>query len=562
MTVRDVISEITGKRIVLPVIQRRLEWPEYKMEMLFDSLFKQNSFGSIICIEEEKDSSPLFAHRLFTIDGSNMSSCEVGKISDTLLLIIDGQQRLQSFYMGLCGTYNGKTMYYDLFSSYKSYDYEFRFASSEKELPAKNSDRTELNECLWYSVPRLFSDLKDLSNTDVWAEKISAERGITDTIRQKYIEKNIEVFYARIFGDQSIGISKVTARMSDNISEDRQRVTELFRRLNFEGMKLSIYDLVASQLKSFDYKMEDFLDEVTEENSDIGIDQDALIRLLLILHDKPKNGTTELTADDAKFAADNGLRIKKTLEALKKFLAMSHNYEWFDTSKKSPIHKSAIPLYCLAYYIFHRSCPDDEIACLFDRYETDENSHSMALWLELSLINQLFRKGCGWQAEKTGIRKIHEILSKNKGKDFPISELFRAYRKYPLKFADASEITPQTIDSLDQEYIFYLIYGGVRSSIRTEDKDHIQPQALLEDKRISARKINSIGNLILIDYRTNRGRKNDKELKDWIVSLPNRQEYMKRHLIPDMPELWRLERFDDFLNARLQLITDKIKSSL
>ena len=135
-TVRDAVTEISEEKIVLPVIQRRLEWNSDKMEMLFDSLFKQNSFGSIICIEEEKDSSPLFAHRLFTIDGSNMSSCEVGKISDTLLLIIDGQQRLQSFYMGLCGTIEGKTLYYDLFSDYKARDYDFKFAFRNNDLPS------------------------------------------------------------------------------------------------------------------------------------------------------------------------------------------------------------------------------------------------------------------------------------------------------------------------------------------------------------------------------------------------------------------------------------------
>ena len=103
MTVRDAVTEIAAGKIVLPVIQRRLEWNTDKMEMLFDSLFRQNSFGSIICIEEEKGLAPLFAHRLFTVDGSKTSSIECSVIhGNNLLLVIDGQQRLQSFYMGLC----------------------------------------------------------------------------------------------------------------------------------------------------------------------------------------------------------------------------------------------------------------------------------------------------------------------------------------------------------------------------------------------------------------------------------------------------------------------------
>ncbi len=82
LTVRDVITRIKDNRIVLPVIQRRLVWDEEKMETLFDSLFRQNSFGSIICIEEMKGKKPLFAYRLFTVDGSNTVSFEVNNAGD------------------------------------------------------------------------------------------------------------------------------------------------------------------------------------------------------------------------------------------------------------------------------------------------------------------------------------------------------------------------------------------------------------------------------------------------------------------------------------------------
>ena len=560
---RDAVTEIADGKIVLPVIQRRLEWNTDKMEMLFDSLFRQNSFGSIICIEEEKGLAPLFAHRLFTVDGSKTSSIEYNVIhGNNLLLVIDGQQRLQSFYMGLCGNYEGKILYYDLFSDYKSRNFDFNFTLEEEELPTKNSDRQQVKNCLWYSVPALFMELKRNADTDTLAEKIIAEKNITDISEQRLIEKNITVFYARIFADKSIGISEVVARISDDITEDRQRVTELFRRLNFEGMKLSIYDLVASQLKNFNYKMENFLEEVTEENSSIGINQDVLIKLLLILNDKPRQGAAELNAEDAEFATDNSDRIRKTLTAMKKFLALSNNEKWFDTSKNSAIKKSAIPLYFIAYYIFHQDCTDEEVLHLFDRYETDTNAQNIALWLKLSLLNQIFRKGCGWQADKTGIRKIHEILSKSKGKKFPIKELFDMYIKHPLKFITASQITFSKLDQLDIEYIFYMIYGGVRSSIRTEDKDHIQPRSLLEKAKFSQSKINSIGNLMLIDLHSNRAQKHDLELQTWLTFVQDRQEYLKRHLIPDDPELWKIGNFDKFLRTRLQKISDAIREQL
>ncbi len=103
LSIRDVITKIEEQDIVLPVIQRRLEWNEEQMELLFDSLFRQNSFGSIVCIEEDKGKKPLFAYRPFTSDGTPTLSQEHDSLDRNILLVIDGQQRLQSFYMGLSG---------------------------------------------------------------------------------------------------------------------------------------------------------------------------------------------------------------------------------------------------------------------------------------------------------------------------------------------------------------------------------------------------------------------------------------------------------------------------
>ena len=46
-------------------------------------------------------------------------------LDHSTILIIDGQQRLQTFYMGLKGGVNGKTLYFNLLSHI---DYEFEYA--------------------------------------------------------------------------------------------------------------------------------------------------------------------------------------------------------------------------------------------------------------------------------------------------------------------------------------------------------------------------------------------------------------------------------------------------
>lgn len=119
------------------------------------------------------------------------------------------------------------------------------------------------------------------------------------------------------------------------------------------------------------------------------------------------------------------------------------------------------------------------------------------------------------------------------------------YKKHPLNsFFSAAEIKPDNLDTLDPEYIFYLIYRDTRSSVRIEDKDHIQPSSLLEEMGVRPQKINSIGNLQLIDSSSNRGRKNDKPLNLWIEEVENKREYIERHLIPDNPRLWEPRAFN------------------
>lgn len=133
----DVITKINDEQMVLPVIQRRLVWNEGKMILLFDSLLKGNSFGSIICIDEEKQSIPLFAYRKFTSDGYPTQAIEYEHVKQSHKLIVDGQQRLQSFYIGLIGTYEGKQMYFDLYSDFANSEYDFNFAENIAQLPKK-----------------------------------------------------------------------------------------------------------------------------------------------------------------------------------------------------------------------------------------------------------------------------------------------------------------------------------------------------------------------------------------------------------------------------------------
>ena len=162
--ISDVINEIDEGKYVLPVIQRSLVWTEEKMELLFDTLLKGDSFSGVIAIEEEKGKMPLFNYRRFSKTGELVNSKEIDKLEQTQFFIIDGQQRLQTFYMGLMGSVNGKYLYFDLYSNYLS-QYEFKFEKDKSSLPSSSKDDgRSLSRQLWYGASTLLNKLMDILN--------------------------------------------------------------------------------------------------------------------------------------------------------------------------------------------------------------------------------------------------------------------------------------------------------------------------------------------------------------------------------------------------------------
>lgn len=427
--VADVVTEIDEEVFVLPVIQRSLVWEEEKMELLFDTLLKGDSFGGIMVIEEEKDTKPLFNYRPFTKDGNFIPSREVEKLKRQQFFVIDGQQRLQTFYIGLKGSINGKVLYFDLFSDY-NFEYEFKFEKDENKLPKiskENNDR-KIQEHFWYPVKELFKRLKDTNDEDQVAEEIIQKNNIIDVNKKNQITRNIKAFYKNVITAETLGISKVVINKSLPEIENRQRIVELFRRLNDGGTQLSSFDLVASILKGFSWEMEGFINEMLEKYQDIGLTQDNLIKLIFLLQDNHAKEMASIEASDAEFAIQNRDRIKATIKALKDFLEFSKTYDYYKDG-----NRSFIPLFFISYHLFHKEIDNNTLLNYFNNYETGNTDYPlMKNWLYHSLINGVFRsKGVGWIPYKTGVRKLLEVIKNYKNKDFPTDELFKVYIEHP-----------------------------------------------------------------------------------------------------------------------------------
>jgi hypothetical protein len=104
--------------------------------------------------------------------------------------------------------------------------------------------------------------------------------------------------------------------------------------------------------------------------------------------------------------------------------------------------------------------------------------------------------------------------------------------------------------------------------------DHIFPQSALKKIKQQNPKTgrydmiryhdaerNQLANCMLLTLEENgAGGKSDRLPKDWFADRP--EAYLEKHLIPRDPELWNLERFDEFVFERRKLIRDKFKNLL
>lgn len=554
--VADAVTEIDEEKFVLPVIQRSLVWTEDKMELLFDTLLKGDSFGGVMVIEEEKDTKPLFNYRPFTKDGNFILSRQIDSLKQQQFFVIDGQQRLQTFYIGLKGTINGKVLYFDLFSDY-NLEYEFKFEKDENKLPKiskENIDR-KIPEHFWYPVKTLLEKLKNTGKYKQVVKEIIDKHGITDDLKKDHIEENILSFYENVLNSETLGISKVVINKSLPEIENRQRIVELFRRLNDGGTRLSSFDLVASILKGFSWEMEGFLKEMLEKYQDIGLTQDNLIKLIFLLQDNHNKEMASIEATDAEFAIKNRERIKATIKALKDFLECSKTLDYYKEG-----NRSFIPLFFISYHLFHKDIDNNALMNYFNNYETGNADFPlMKRWLYHSLINGVFRsKGAGWIPYKTGIKKILEAIKTHKNKAFPIAELFQVYINHPITFT--TTYTSSNLDQLDSSFVYYLMYDRARTT-RTNDVDHIMPKNILETNGVDWGKINSIKNFQLLDFGTNRGAKNGKPFKEWVDNpefVKDKPAYVLLHLIPSDETFWTEDKFEDFIEARATLILTKL----
>lgn len=106
--VSDIIRQV-NRDIYLPAIQREFVWGTDRIERLFDSIMADFPIGSFLywrLEQRNKDEWPVYeCVRDFDGESPHNSPANMAGVTKDITLVLDGQQRITSFFIGLRGSY-------------------------------------------------------------------------------------------------------------------------------------------------------------------------------------------------------------------------------------------------------------------------------------------------------------------------------------------------------------------------------------------------------------------------------------------------------------------------
>ncbi|MCC6756199.1 MAG: DUF262 domain-containing protein, partial [Solirubrobacterales bacterium] len=299
-TIFGVLNEIEQGDIVLPAIQRSFVWDEGQTERLLDSVMRCYPIGIALLWDTYED----IQFRKFVSEFR--SDTPLAYVDNPrrrrLKLVLDGQQRLQSMYIALKGTRDGKRLYLDLLSGERGddvseerfhFDFLARAEGGARQKAARAEARTKMDTGAGalsypYRVDQLFAmgheDRRELIKKLTQDLRLSED----DSLR---LEINLGTLDEVLTRDQNI--LKVSVIDENLPSDSRSRkseadILEIFVRVNREGTPLSRSDLIFSMLKlnwrESAEALPEFVRRVNEGNS-LGIDTDFVVRCLFVVSD-------------------------------------------------------------------------------------------------------------------------------------------------------------------------------------------------------------------------------------------------------------------------------------
>lgn len=252
MSVATILDGIEKGRIVLPAIQRDFVWSSERIEKLFDSLFRGYPVGVVLLW----DTNEAIQYRKFASQHYRGSQPKyLVNNGETIQLVLDGQQRLTSLYIGLRGSLDDELLYFDVLSGRSTDDAsEEKFAFKFMTV-VEAAERNTRSFAEPWNDPMHFVALKDLSSSNKPGAALRTQLMNAFDLNpsdEERIWRNFDLPRSVLIDPQGLLQEQIIDQglpPSDSSRKSVFDILEIFMRINTQGINLTRSDLILSMLR-------------------------------------------------------------------------------------------------------------------------------------------------------------------------------------------------------------------------------------------------------------------------------------------------------------------------
>ena len=548
-SIRELVNAYINGEIKLPELQRSYVWKSTQVRDLIDSLYRGYPSGTLLLWDMPKDTP------------TRLAAIEQGNTRGARELLLDGQQRLTSLSLLM----QGKPVIVkdrkrpidilfnlnhpeEVFGQTQDAEYFETVEDESTEIDAlrvvRNQTFVVANNALakqkyWVSVTKIFQDdsesktLRDIgfnSNDEEWDHLADRIKRVRDIVNYEYRCITLES------------------------SKSYQEVTEIFVRVNSLGTKLRSSDLALAQMTAiWPHSLKEF--EGYQNicgHAGFQFDLGIILRLLTIMAkekagigDQVKfNNITHLSQDhlqgawqDTKAAFDFAINFLREHLKIESLAALS----------------SPFIIVTLSYFLHKNKDHLD-----------NEQVTQLREWIKRCNMKARYSRGSSETIlgqDITAIRKGNSItpllthIKTQAGKldvaaeDLELLKSNGAYFKtmfLSFRQAGAQDWKTNLPISMSMQ--------GARHKI---EEHHIFPKAQLKQLGHTDDLINNIANLTFISAGQNKSI-SDNLPTEYLSTLSDND--LEQHCIPKDQSLWELNEYKTFLEARRNLITERLNA--
>lgn len=547
-TIRKIVSFLNDTEedggFWLPNIQRRFVWREEQICRLYDSILREYPISTLLVWKTKSR----IRRRKFIDNWKNtlrLKDFYVPEDTRKKNLVLDGQQRLQSLFIGLHGSYEGRELCLNILSGESA-------APDDVKYKFKFLDPTKIT-FPWIKFKDLIFTTK--KRREILTElKKRAGYDLNDAETDK-LDDHLYLVDRTFKMEESITYQELDS-IDNPILYTEDDVVEVFIRANSGGTRLGksnlLFSLLTANWEFADEKMDDLLESLNAHG--FSFNRDFVLKTCLVLLGQ---GARYEVGKFRKPGVREQIKSQwdRITEAIQAVLDYVRGKTFVRSGKALPSYLVLIPL---VHVRFHY--PDAwKRARDMDRYLLRCSLAGAFGGVPDTLLDRL-------------VRKIDEL------EEFSLKELFGVIRLQGRSL----ELTEDRLWSLGYRsglihLLFNLWYRDFNYTPAFANNlpqvDHIFPQSKLSEikkvNRVTGRKVmkypiwarNQLANCMLLTREENgAGGKADKTPDEWFSDKD--PEYLEMHSIPTDNTLWGIERYEDFIEARKELIRKRFEDLL